>query len=93
MKTLILTKGANKVSLKVDIFAKNSELQEAGFDTRFTNMVVEGGDDAAIQAGLDFSQVENHFRGIVKIAQDNGFGLSVADINEAGGTIELVAEA
>lgn len=97
MKTLFLRKTPDfNVELKVDIFATNAQLQEPGFDTRFTNMEIVGykDNDVAIQTLGQIQEVEKSFQQIVALATGlAGVGLYVSDLNDNGGgaEIELVA--
>jgi len=83
MKTLIFQDPAQtlRVEAKVDIMATNAELQTAGFDTRFTNMEIVDNDASKI-AGIDLTEVEYSWIAIRQFAEDNGFSLTVIDINE-----------
>ena len=94
MKTLALRNaGATiNVQIKVDIFATNAQLQEAGFDTRFTNMTLDNYDTLASQTLGNIQEIENNWQSIVALANATaGVGLYLSDINEPGAEIEIVA--
>lgn len=84
MKTLTLRNHANTQSMqiKVDIFASNSELTTDGFETRYTNMVIENyGDDD--KATIDLRPIENSWQGIIAAVKAlPGIGLFLFDLND-----------
>ena len=83
MKTLIFQNPEQtlRVEVKVDIMLANTDLQTAGVDTRFTNMAIVD-NDAAKVAGIDLTEVEYSWIALRQFAEDNGFSLTVIDINE-----------
>ena len=98
MKTLTLRNAGLTINtvLKVDIFATIAEMQVPGFDTRFTNMTIEGygeGFKLATQTLGNLQEIEYSYQAIVAIASGAaGVGLYVADLNDNNGTeVELVA--
>ncbi len=93
MKTFSIRRaGTYDVLIKADAFATNAQLQEAGFDTRFTNMQIEGYSTAASQELGNIQEIENRFQSLVALAQPAGIGLYVQDLNDSDvGEIELVA--
>ena len=83
MKTLIFESAdkSAKSEVKVDIFAKNSELIVVGFGTRFTQMqIVDTPDIVADVLGL--SEIEKDWQACIALAEASGYNLSVVDINE-----------
>ena len=83
MKTIIFENAPKtfKVTIKVDIFASNTELATEGFDTRFTNMeIVE--DEGAVVEGLALTEIEQSWVAIKQFAEAAGYNLSVVDLNE-----------
>ena len=71
MKTFIFENAGKtlKVAIKCDVFATNAQLQEPGFDTRFTAMTVEDSDEA-IQAGLNINEMEQNLQGLKEKLQN-----------------------
>jgi len=98
MKTLTLRNVALTIntSLVVDIFATIDQMQEPGFDTRFTNMTISGygeGHELATQTLGNLQEVEQNYQSIVALATTLvGIGLYVSDMNDQDGVeVELVA--
>lgn len=94
MKTIIL-KSQNeqiKAEVKVDIFATNDEMDQPGFDTRFTGMEVVAGSDSIIK-GVDVTLIEYSWQSIVSLAKQLGLGLYVVDINDttSNQSLEVIA--
>ncbi len=76
MKTLVFRNNdsTTRVEVQVDLFASNTDLVTSGFDTRFTNMYIDGDTNAAIILGIDLKEIENNFQGAVAKAK------SISDI-------------
>lgn len=84
MKTLTLRNHANSQSMtiKADIFASNSELITDGFETRFTNMVVENYEGVDKEL-IDLRPIENSWQGIIAAVKAvDGIGLFLHDLEE-----------
>lgn len=83
MKTLVFQSPDNnkRVEVKVDIFAKNTQLLTPGFDTRFTNMEIVRS-EGAVEVGMDLTEIEKDWQQMIAFAKTRGFSLSVMDINE-----------
>ena len=82
MKTIILKSGDDsiRVEAKVDIFATLEQLQEPGFDTRFTGMEILDSDEAIV-AGVNLTEIEHNWQSIINLAKTLGYALLVVDLN------------
>jgi hypothetical protein len=93
MKTIIIRSADNttRVEVKADIFATTAQLQTPGFDTRFTGMEIVD-TEAAIVAGINVTEIEQNWQGMIYLATSLSLGLYVIDLNDAQtGEIEIVA--
>lgn len=93
MKTLILKSADNSIraELKVDIFATTDEMQEPGFDTRFTGMEVIKNEDTTA-SGVDLRELEHNWRSVVALAEQYSLALYVIDLNDdSQGAVEILA--
>jgi hypothetical protein len=83
MKTLIFQNPEKtlRVEAKVDIFASNAELANAGFDTRFTNMAIVE-DEGAVVEGLALTEIEGSWQAVLAFASAAGYSVDVVDLNE-----------
>lgn len=98
MKTLTLRNAGLTINtvLKCDIFATIAQMQVPGFDTRFTNMTIDGygeGYELATATLGNLQEIECRYQEIVAIATAaSGVGLYVSDLNDNNGLeVELVA--
>lgn len=87
MKTIALRNIAGTIDadIMVDIFAKNSELLEAGYDTRFTHMEIGPGykdNDNAIATIGQLQEVGSSWQAIIARATSVGLGLYLSDMND-----------
>lgn len=92
MKTLIFKSADNSIhaEAKVDIFATISQLQQPGFDTRFTGMEIKD-DFASIAYGVDITEIEHNWQSMIHLAQSTGLGLYIIDLNGKESTeVEIV---
>lgn len=92
MKTLVFRNAANttRAEVKADIVAKNSEMIDPSFDTKFTAMDIAD-TDAAIQTGINVNEIDYSFKSLVTMANSlAGIGLFAIDINE--GALAAVAQ-
>ena len=85
MKTLIFKSQDNKIraEIKVDLFATLEQLQQPGFDSRFTGMEIKD-DWATIAYGVDITEIEHNWQSLIYLAQTTGLGLYVIDLNGKG---------
>jgi len=91
MRNIILRNAANtvRVEIKCDIFATDADLMTAGFDTRFTNMTLDGYDDAAKKL-MNIKEIESGWQAIRALATATS-GVGLYYISEASGEVEVVA--
>ena len=84
MKTLLFKSadGSNQAEVKVDIFASNTDLVTAGFETRFTHMEIIR-DEAALIAGINMQEIEQSWQGLITLAVNKGYTLTVLDLKES----------
>lgn len=95
MKTVALRSqdSSINVEVKVDIFATVDQLQQPGFDTRFTGMEIKD-DFNSIASGVNVTEIEHNWQSLIFLAQSLGLGLYVSDLNgDTQSEIEIVEPA
>lgn len=93
MKTFILetapfADNVGRAEIKADVFCKNEDFQEPGFDTRFNNMEITV-DEEAVKGGFNLQLIENRYQELLAKAEELNMSLTVIDINESGSSVVL----